>query len=302
MVLGGLLVFFNLWTVKKYQKIKMNKRALEAFNERNKYWELFYSEFNDEDFWTQSALALFVLRSIATSFIIIVLYDYPLMQTVYLIILDGVVLLFLLFKMPFPTLRGKLAQYYFEAITLLVHISAFSLAMQDSIPSYSGSLKSFLCTTIIYLNSTLVTGGIAFMSIEIYKLISEKTKAGKKKQKGEIATQTNMEIQDMTERTSVMIGGMQQQQHSETNLHRRQISLSENFHLLSGFTQENNNNVSFTGMNFDSSSNYFHPNMNANNSIFQQQGIEMNDNINYNISVAPSLRKPKIRKVRIHQQ
>ena len=55
LVFGCLLVFFNFWTVNKYQSRKLQGvKALEAFNERNEYWELLYSDFNDDDLWSQS--------------------------------------------------------------------------------------------------------------------------------------------------------------------------------------------------------------------------------------------------------
>jgi len=55
LALGCLLVFFNFWTVKKYQSIKVQGAgAIEAFNESYKYWKLFYLDFNDDDFWSQN--------------------------------------------------------------------------------------------------------------------------------------------------------------------------------------------------------------------------------------------------------
>jgi hypothetical protein len=47
LVLGCLLVFFNFWTVNKYQSIKsQGMEEIKAFNERNKYWELFLFRFS----------------------------------------------------------------------------------------------------------------------------------------------------------------------------------------------------------------------------------------------------------------
>ncbi len=44
---------------KKYQSIKnQGTKQIEAFNEKNKYWELFYSDFNEDDLWSQSFFAI----------------------------------------------------------------------------------------------------------------------------------------------------------------------------------------------------------------------------------------------------
>jgi len=157
LALGCLLIFFNFWIVKKYQSIKKQRaKDLEAFNERNMYWELFYSDFSDDDLWSQSFFATLLIRSSLSSFVVAVFYDYPLMQTSYLVALDGATILFLYFKDPFNTLRGKLAQYYYEIITLSVHLCTFVVSLQDSFESPSDTVRSIMSTGIIYLNTSLV--------------------------------------------------------------------------------------------------------------------------------------------------
>jgi len=254
LALGCLLVFYNFWTVKKYQDIKnQDTKGLEAFNERNKCWGLFYSDFNDNDFLGQSFFAFLIIRSALSSFIVTVLYDYPLMQTCYLIILDGAIILFLYFKNPFITLRGTLCQYYFEVITLLVHICTFILGLQDSLKTSSDTLRTVLSTGIIYLNTALVSGSIGFMFIEIYKTISEKRRARKLKQdekEDEKKHYENIGIQTTTEENLNFAPIMSPGQHFETGDQRKQetwvntneqIASFENFHLLSGFRNNNSN-------------------------------------------------------------
>ena len=309
LALGCFLVWLNLKTVKKYQALRMECLAkkdmagLEAFNEKNKYWELFYSDFNDEDFWSQSALALFIARSTLSSLIIAVLYDYPVMQTVYLIIIDGAILLYLYFEKPFVTFQSTLCQYYYEIITLLVHICTCILSMQGN---PSNGLKNFLSTSIIYLNTALVTGSIGFMFIEIYKTIRQKLK--KRKQYEEIAIQTfshrNLDLRKTTSYRDVMSQRLQypgtETQNRHHSLNTEQATPLENFHLLSNFTQENNH--SFIGMNLQPS-NHFNSSMNADDSIFPSN--ETHDQIieQRHQNIAPVVViQPRIRKVRTNQQ
>jgi len=187
LALGCLLVFANFWTVKKYQGVKSKgptKKNLEAFNERNKYWELFYSEFNDEDFLSQSTLALLIIRAVLSTLITVVLYDYPLMQTAFLVILDGAVILFLVTRKPFTEFRAKIAQYYFEAITLLVHLCTFILAFQETFPAPPDTLRKIFCLAIMYLNTALVGGSLCFMGIEIYEIFRLRDETQKEKEAG----------------------------------------------------------------------------------------------------------------------
>jgi len=241
LALGCLLIFFNFWIDKKYQSIKSRgMKELEAFNEKNKSWELFYSDFNDDNLCSQSFFAFLVIRSSLSSFIIAVLYDYPLLQTPYLVISDGAIILFLYFKDPFNTLRGKLAQYYFEIITLLVHICTFILALQDSFVDPSDTVRSLLSTGIIYLNIALITGAIGFMFIEIYKTISEKTRAARLKQHQSVPEE-NQETQNLT-LTAIKLQppeGDVRAQRRQDSINREQTSPIKKLH----FRPENNSDL-----------------------------------------------------------
>jgi len=185
--LGCFFILFNIWLVKEYQRLKAeglsrnDLSAFEAFKERFSYWELFYADFNDANSWSQSFLALLIIRSSLSSLIIAALSGLVLAQTAFLLVLDGASILFLLSKKPFTSLRPALVQYFFEIITLLVHGCTFILSIQRNEENPSESLKSALCTCIIYLNSALVRASIGFLFIEIYKTISDKIKAWKRK-------------------------------------------------------------------------------------------------------------------------
>ena len=281
LALGCFFVLLNFRTVKKYQAIKNEALAkkdmkdVEAFNEKNKYWEVFYSDFNDDGFWSQSALAFLIIRSGISSLIITVLYDYPVMQTIFLIILDGLILSFLYLENPFGTLRGRLAQYYYETITLLVHICTFILSLQGTQANPSESLKTILCTCIIYLNTVLVSGSLGFMFIEIYELIRSKLKTRKVKKYENIAIQT---ISETTLNIERIFPPMEEDHRISRRIqspkiipqmreNTEQVMTLENFFLPSGFSQDqNHSHLSFSGTNLQTS-NHWNASMNADDSI-----------------------------------
>jgi len=249
---GCLLIFFNFWTVKKYQSIKkQGAKEIETFNEKNKYWQLFYSDFNDDDLWSQSFFAILVIRSIVSSLIITTLYDYPLMQTLALMTIDGAMILFLYSKNPFNTLRGKLAQYYYETITLLVHLCAFSLSLQDSSAESSDIIKLIFSFGIIYLNTALITAAIGFMFIEIYKTISEKTKEARRKQ-AQNKLEGNQETQNLTQTAGPLHPPETDDRKIQAWANQDQTAPSiDNFYLLRGGNQ--NGDVTTYDLNLESS-------------------------------------------------
>jgi len=178
--LGILLMIFSIMKVKKYQKLKKEGLAkndlkeFEDFSEKNKHLEVFYSDFNDSSLWAQCFLAILVLRNNLASLIITVLYQHSMMQSLLLIVMDGAMLLFLLFKKPLTTLRAHFFQYYFETITLIVHLCTFILSIQKQQEEPSKTLNIRVCTLIIYLNTALVTGATAYMGIDIHETVREK--------------------------------------------------------------------------------------------------------------------------------
>ena len=204
--IGCLLVFFNFWIVSKYQGIKnqglgeKTTKDLEDFNGRNKYWKLFYSYFNDKNFWSQSFFAILIIRYSLSSLITTVLYSSPLAQTICLLILDGIIILSLIFKRPFSTLRGQLCQFYFEIIILLVHICTFSLSIQQKQEDPSENLRTTFSTGIIYLNTALITGAIGFMFIEIYETIKAEIEAYRLKKQKKTVSPITEESQIITSR------------------------------------------------------------------------------------------------------
>jgi len=257
LAVGCLLIFFNFWTVKRYQEVKkQGEKELEAFNERNKYWELFYSDFNDESILSQSFFAILIIRSTFSSLIIAVLYDYPLMQTVFMIVLDGAIVLFLYIQIPFTDLRSKLMQYYYEIITLLVHLCTFILALQDTFETSSDTVRKIFCGGILYHNTALVGGSLGFMFIEIYDTIREKVKEREEKLK---IPEENQETQNLTQTASPL-------QIPETGGWKRERTESiNNFNLLPRMSQ--NRNMVNSDFNPMESSHAFDSNLNGDNSF-----------------------------------
>jgi len=258
LVAGCSLVFFNFWTANKYQDLKSqglakkNMKDLDAFNERNKYCELFYSDFNDDDMWSQSFFALLIIRSALSSLIITVFYDYPLMQTTFLVMLDGAMILLLYFKKPFKTIEATLCQYYFEIITFLVHICTFILSLQDSFKMHSDTLRLILSSAIIYLNTALISGSIGFMFVEICKTIRKKIKTNKLKKLQKIP-EDNQESQHLTLTANPVQSSEDNAQRGQNRIHREKIgNLSDrNFYLHQVNKQDRN--ISMSGLNMESS-------------------------------------------------
>jgi len=255
LVFGCLLLFFNFWIVRKYQSIKnqglvkKNMKDLKDLKERNKYWELFYSDFNDDGLWSQSFFAILIIRSTLSSFIIVV-FNYPLIQTSILVTLDVAIIFFLYLKSPFKTLRGKLAQYYYEIITLLVHICTLILSLQeDTFEKLPDKLINVLCTGIIYLNTALITGSVGFLFIEIYKTIEEAIDE-KQKQRQNIP-EDSQEAQNLTRTVSPLQPPDSDAQNRQDRTNREQSASVENFYFFPGVNH--NGNITNYDLNMESS-------------------------------------------------
>jgi len=260
-VLAIWLLIFNVLLVKRYQRAKTDKMDLEIFRQKNKHWELFYSDFDDADAWSHSFFAFLVIRSTLSSIIITTLYSFPVIQGTLLMILDGAIIGFMVTKRPFTTLRGVFFQYYFELITIIVHICTVILGAQEE--DISEALKKSLSTCIIYMNMALVTGGIAFMFIEIHETIQEKINDWKlkkaQKKSNEIA---GAELKENSKSLS-------NSQMPNIKQHRRDNRPQERITRRDQFT-ENNNNYSFSGFNLQPSHQALNSSMMAENSTLNE--------------------------------
>ena len=184
-------------------------------------------------------MALLIIRSTVSSLIITVLYEHPIMQTIYLVIMDGAIILLLVLLKPFVTLQAKLSQFYFEIITLFVHICAVILSFQDK-EEGNEKFRSLISTFIIYGNTILVTGSIGFMFIEIFMVISEKTKTvGKENppQRASVIEENSANFENSMQQADIMDNTMQQltvQNPRRLNLSKKkQAGPLDNFHLPS---------------------------------------------------------------------
>jgi len=158
-ICGSLLIIFSIRVVQRYHTLKCEGLAKKDMKElenyqKNKHLEVFYGDFSDADLWSHCFMVLLVLRSNISSLIFTILYEYPLMQTMIFVVLDGVILLFMLIEKPLRTPRGVFFQFCFETIVLIVHICTLLLSWNDE---PSEGLKKNMSTTIIYLNTALGT-------------------------------------------------------------------------------------------------------------------------------------------------
>jgi len=167
------------------------------------------------------------------------------------------------------TLRGKLAQYYYEAITLLVYIWTFILSLQDTFTKPSDTFRLIFSTSITNLNTTLVVGSLGFMFIEIYEAIRLRNKARKRKQ-AQDKSEDHQETQNLTQTAGPL---------QPPNRKGEQTASIDNFYLLPGVNQ--NGDVTAYDLNMETSQ-ARELNFNADNS----RGLEMD----------PSTRPPRLRR------
>ena len=244
--LGIFLIVLSFLIVKRYQRKKRDLNALEVFIEKNKYLELFYSDFSDADSWSHSFLAFLNIQSILSGLVITTLYQNRFVQTILLTIFDVAIILFLLIKNPIPGLKEKIAQYYFEVLALMVHICTFILSVQHYEENPSYTMKKALSKSIIYMNIALVVGGICFMVFGLFQTISEKVKEYRQNQ---LQKQKNI-VHPISEENSDAQASMQPinftEPHDEINANRRPNWANNSFRVR----HQDNSHFVPLGMNY----------------------------------------------------
>ena len=178
MGLGIIIFVLHYLFLTRYQRIKNQPNTnTEANNAVNKLCQkhegihvLFFG-FRDRSLVTQSLFILLIIRSIAFSMIITLLYRYPFVQAVMTTVLCTVMICYLLISRPFKRLVDLAQQLTIECIILTVSVSLLGIAIIDSKSILTKSAWLNFNEIIIMCNLIVFFVAPTFLIIKLILLI-----------------------------------------------------------------------------------------------------------------------------------
>jgi len=175
-LLGVLLFYFYFRFIWKYQSLKgqgKNQNSLEAWLKQKEYLKPLFQDFKDNDWSLQIFFSLFIVRNMFAAFIFTTLFEYPLVQTLFLFVSTFILIAGLVIKKPLKELYQLLFQIFCEVLILAVNLIDLILAVLGNSKSEDAIHRERLSKGIIVINSILIFGGFGFMILEIIKTIHE---------------------------------------------------------------------------------------------------------------------------------
>jgi len=189
LLIGGMIIGAHIFLLRKYQGLKGEKQGspptqLQRFLYKYENMKLIFNDFKDITFFTQSFLWIHVTRAVFSSFIFAVLFEYPLVQLILLLILNLGMIVFLFVKKSFKDFLGTLSQLFCEVVLFVANICMLGLAIMDQNESYNLEAMNNMSRAVIVLNAILLIGCAILMVLGIIKSFYESYMAKKKAASG----------------------------------------------------------------------------------------------------------------------
>ena len=164
-----------------YQKIKKqdqtapagSPKLLEKFIKQHEGSSTLFSELQDYSLAPQLFLFFLSGRDLLCSLILATMFDFPVMQTLMIVIMDCLMIAYLLLKKPFRSNLDLSKQLFFELVGLVVNICVFINAALDAGELEALGIKSNIGKLIIVANMIFNLVTAVFMLISIGQLLLE---------------------------------------------------------------------------------------------------------------------------------
>jgi len=167
LLIGLSFIFVHFWILYKYQNIKKNAKQLEQFKNKFQGMQLFFEDFKDNSFGQQAFLFYSLIRNIVFNLTMGLLFAYPLMQTLMIVLLGLFMIIYLIFKRPLKSRLELAQQLSFELSLLIATSSCVVMATLDLSDNDFTNLRERASSVIIYINIIFNFLPLVFLSISI---------------------------------------------------------------------------------------------------------------------------------------
>lgn len=182
----ALCFWYQINLLLSYQKIKNSNNSspkeLENFKEANEGNQVLFKEFKDHSLMPQLFLIFLSARDLLFSFMLAIMFEHPLAQTILKIILDLLMIGYLFLKKPFESTFDFIQQICFELLGLIVSITVLINAALDAGEHQAVKARYNIGKLLIIVNMIFNFMTAAFMLIAVIKVIYEVYKGYQQKQ------------------------------------------------------------------------------------------------------------------------
>ena len=283
-LIGAIFIFLHSQILGRYQKLKEANSTpqLEEFVAKFMNVNLIFKDFKDTNSLTQSFLMVNIGRSVLSSLIYATLFEYPMIQISFLLVLNILMIVYLWNLKSFQEFTNTCGQMFCELTLFTVNICVFLLALFDHAEDYPLASIERLGKCIIVLNFILLFGSALLILVNIGKMLYQVYKNKKKPPRQGLQHSLPVSEKILTTKFSRPAGGLPQSNQSLStntglsNEPQQTFQYHDTFEAPSVYN--NHNSFSFPNKTNQQgvSRNYsiYHPARNQNPSGFDTAQIE----------------------------
>jgi len=167
---------FHIRFIRQYRKIQRRNESLESKEDlirfKNKYkgFQLIFRDFKDLTKAQQAFLLFLAIRDIIFSLIIVTLFEHPLAQTILILLLDIVMIVYLFVQRPFREFLDEIQQFFYEFVILGVNVSVLILSIFDTSDIRDIKVRNNICRAIMITNMCFNFATIGFLLLKLVLL------------------------------------------------------------------------------------------------------------------------------------
>jgi len=242
-------IFFSHYKVLRTLQRNKRRRVIDISQEQssgtpnnnnsNETLELFYGDYKDDSFLKQGYLLFFIIRDLVFSFILPLLFEHALAETIMITLINLTMIIYLLAQRPFKNKLDFLQQVMGELLLLSVNISVTIMAFWDAMGKEETETRAKLGNAIIAINLSFNGFALVFLSITLTLIVRSIYQTWKKKKRNRVVISGEVQLQALTDPK-----GFERPPNRAENSHYKAPENTSNIHLRSDtsslYPNENN--------------------------------------------------------------
>ena len=173
-----MIMFISFWYQMKllvtYQKLKKQDQSLlEEFIKKHEGNQVLFKDFKDYSLAPQLFIFFLSARDLLFSLVLATMFEHPLPQTLIIIILDCLMIIYLFIKRPFESSVDFSQQIFFEIISLVVTVAVSINAILDVGEYEAMGTRVNIGKLLIIANMIFNFVTACFMFISIFQILKE---------------------------------------------------------------------------------------------------------------------------------
>ncbi len=159
----------NVWLIRKKRRIlkQKNTQELQTFNKQYEGFRVLFEDLKEQSLFQYSFLIFFVSRDFLLSLLLVILFKYPFIEAIVILVMNISMLAYLFITRPLKERLQEVQQICCELILLVVNVSILILAIHDHRHSGDQHLVEVFGKIIIIANVAFIIAVFFYLIVVV---------------------------------------------------------------------------------------------------------------------------------------